>query len=112
MAKTTLTSKQRYRQMASATRRAANRYYKRGMSYCSDDSELVEMFKTDLRDLRQFARFVNQGQIIRAAKAMDRMDTAVYEVIPDRTYSYVNRGGLRYCKSIIRCVSSSNTNKK
>lgn len=92
-------SRVKYRVMASAVRRAANRYYKRNIKfyvehnnrYYPDDKEGQKMIRDDRRDLREFAKLVNQGQIARAVKAIDRMDTAVYEEIPVRVYNYVNR---------------------
>lgn len=92
MTKIKLTSKQRYRQMASATRRAANRYFKRGMDNLTcRDYELIKLYEDDLKELRSFAKLVNQGQLTRASKMIDRMDTAVYEVIPNQTYNYVTK---------------------
>jgi len=51
---------------------------------------MVKMYTRDLRDLRKFAALVNQGQLSKAHRAIEKMDTAVYEEIPNRTYNYVN----------------------
>lgn len=97
-------SKIKYRKMATATRRAANRNYTKFVrswtkTYPNDSQEaldeILEMFKQDRADLRKFAKFVNQGQITRAFKMIDRMDTAVYEQIPLSVYNYVNKSFYR-----------------
>lgn len=85
-------SRLRYRKMATATRRAANQYYKRGMKYFSesDEQDMRDMLRDDRMLLRKFATLVNQGSMYAAGKIIHKMDTAVYEVIPNRTYNYVN----------------------
>lgn len=84
-------TKARYRKMATATRRAANQYYKRGMKYFSepDEQDMRDMYHDDRTLLRKFATLVNQGSMYAAGKIIHKMDTAVYEVIPARTYNYV-----------------------
>lgn len=96
------TAREKYRKMATATRRTALRIYKATVRswnktipqeewLCDSNAEMQAMFKKDLKDLRKFAKLINQGQITRAANLIDRMDTAVYEQIPISVYNYVNK---------------------
>ena len=88
-------SRLRYRKMAKAVRRAANRYYKRSITFFPEDARMLQMYKDDRNDLRELAGEISDGYIRGASCLIEIMDTAVYEVIPSYVYNYVY---VRDCK--------------
>jgi|SRR5665213_219649 len=89
-------SRLKYRKMASATRKAANRYFNGNIKFYDGkngmydkDNEMVAMLLDDRKQLRKFATLLNQGSINKASRMIYHMDTAIYEEIPNRVYNYV-----------------------
>ena len=88
-------SRLRYRKMAKAVRRAANRYYNRAITFFPNDADMLKMYKDDRNDLRELANEIHNGYIRGASCLIEIMDTVVYEVIPNYVYNYVY---VRDCK--------------
>ena len=88
-----MNSRQRYAKMAKSVRYHAHRYFNSNMKYCDvndrEDRDQVKMFREDLSDLLNVARWIGKGQIKKAALLLDVMDTDPREVVPNYIYDYV-----------------------
>lgn len=82
-------SRKRYAEMAKAVRRATKRYHKKSMRMFSGDHDLEKMVYHDCIDLRNIAKLINSGSIVKAARAVYDLDTAVRDEVPVQTYNYL-----------------------
>lgn len=76
--------------LADATKRAADNWMAQTLKFWPDDADMIEGGKKDQADLIAVADAIRAGEIKKAAKLADVLDTIVREAIPECAWEFMH----------------------